>query len=86
MKYPVYCIKWTESESGWGFRPDGYSYHLTVSDSEKFIKDHWDSMPDDAPSEYSYPDGSMIVDLEEEDYKKVTDSECGIRSYQKLHI
>lgn len=31
---------WTESEAGWGTRPDGGSLHLTKEDYKKFIDDY----------------------------------------------
>ncbi len=41
---------WTESESGWGNRPDGGSLHLTKDDYEKFVKMHWESEKKRNPS------------------------------------
>lgn len=55
---PVICQKWEESEKGWGTRPDGFSLHLSLEGLRKFIKDYWDGMPDEAPDEYSRPDGT----------------------------
>jgi hypothetical protein len=64
---PVICQKWEESEKGWGTRPDGYSLHLTETDRAAFVQAYWDSMPDEAPSEYERPSGSpyeCLVDAE----------------------
>ena len=54
----VVCQDWTESERGWGTRSDGCSLHKTLADRGAFIKDYWNSMPDEIPDEYSYPEGS----------------------------
>lgn len=49
--------QWTESERGWGERPDGFTAHRTHADLTKYIADYWAGMPDEAPDEYSKPDG-----------------------------
>ena len=51
------CQKWEERERGWGARPDGFSLHLTFGGLRQYIQEHWDSLPDVAPDEYSKPDG-----------------------------
>lgn len=55
---------WTESESGWGTRPDGGSLHLTKEDYKKFIDDYWERENERNPSgkvpdEYSRPDNNL---------------------------
>ena len=64
-------VSWTESERGWGQRPDGYSFHLDNTSAEEFIEKYWDGMPDGpAPDEYSRPDGSRsIVSVTKKFYK-----------------
>ena len=54
----VVCQKWEESERGWGCRPDGFSLHLSYEGLARYIKFYWDSMPNEAPDEYSKPDGT----------------------------
>ena len=54
----VVCQDWTESERGLGTRPDGCSLHKILADRDAFVKDYWDSMPDEVPDEYSRPEGS----------------------------
>lgn len=49
--------QWTESERGWGQRPDGFTVHRTRADLLQYIADYWARMPDEAPDEYSRPDG-----------------------------
>jgi len=57
MTQQVIRQDWLESERGWGFRPDGYSLHLTEEDRKSYIKAYWDRMPDQVPDEYSRPSG-----------------------------
>lgn len=53
-----FAIAWTETEAGWGQRPDGFSLHRTPEEAKAFVKKYWDGMPDGpAPSEYSFPEG-----------------------------
>ena len=76
----VYRQHWVESEAGWGVRPDGYSYHRTASDRDRFIKDYWDTLPDEVPDEYSRPHGQpQRVRVSEDLYKSVLKSAYGIR-------
>lgn len=65
MKHRVIRQDWIERERGWGFRPDGYTLHLTSEDHHAFIKDYWDGLPDTVPSIYSSPEikpGTVEVD------------------------
>lgn len=72
--------KWEESERGWGCRPDGYSLHLTEEDRVAYIKAYWDSMPDQAPSEYERPDGTPYLwDADAATAKKVRATKNGLR-------
>jgi hypothetical protein len=75
----VVVQKWEEHERGWGTRPDGYSLHLSLEHLTFFIKEYWDSMPDESPDEYSAPDGtSYVADVGLEVYEKVAKSKCGV--------
>lgn len=80
---------WTESERGWGQRPDGCSLHLTIEDYNLFLEDYWADMPDSAPDEYSRPDGNLkIVKVSSEIYGRVKETLNGIfvweREFNKL--
>ncbi len=55
----AFLDSWTESESGWGQRSDGYSMHLTEKDYTKYVEDYWSTMPDKTPHEYVRPDGCL---------------------------
>lgn len=41
-EYVAYLVSWTESERGWGQRPDGVSLHLTQEDAKDYISKHWE--------------------------------------------
>jgi len=77
--YPVVVKEWTESERGWGTRPDGYSVHLTNADSEKFLAEYDEREKKRNPSSgvpecYSFPEvGSIVKDVGEEVYQKLLD-------------
>jgi len=56
-------VTWTESERGWGLRPDGYSLHETQDDVRAYIDAHWArertlNAQYGTPDEYSRPDAS----------------------------
>jgi len=38
--FAVYVLDWTESESGWGQRPDGTTYHKTKQLALDYKKEH----------------------------------------------
>jgi hypothetical protein len=83
MLHRVYRQEWLESERGWGTRPDGYSLHLSLSDIEAYVKEYWDSMPNEVPDEYSRPEGGpREISVETKIYKQVKDSKNGIRLYR----
>jgi hypothetical protein len=72
VKYPVVLQKWTESERGWGQRPDGWSLHLNNTEREKYIREYWADQSDGpAPDEYSFPnnEGGKIIDVCEATYE-----------------
>lgn len=63
-EYVAYLITWTESERGWGQRPDGASLHMTQDDAKTYLDSYWKSMPDEVPDEYSRNDsgtGKLVV-------------------------
>lgn len=78
---PVVVQHWAESERGWGQRPDGVSIHRTVADKDAFIKNYWDSLPKYAPNEYSFPSGTELVDVSQENYDAI--SGLGDRYYKR---
>lgn len=74
---------WTESEAGWGQRPDGASLHLNKEDYKKFVQEYWDDMPDETPHEYSRPNDNLnAVRVSSDLYKKLKGSGCGIRLWR----
>lgn len=78
----VYRLDWEESEKGWGERPDGYSLHLTNEDVKEFVKEYWNTMPDEVPEEYSRPFGSpYVINVDNTTYETIKTSRNGIRRY-----
>ena len=59
------CQTWTESERGWGTRPDGHTLHLTLSDRDEWVRDHNARLPDETPDCYSRAAGTpYLVDID----------------------
>lgn len=76
---------WTESESGWGQRPDGCSIHLTKEDYKKYVDKYWAGMPNSVPDEYERPDSNLReIVLSEKLFKELKSkkSKNGIRLWQ----
>ncbi len=63
----LYCVNWTESERGWGQRPDGYTLHKDFKTAKEFIDKHWDSMPPTTPDIYSFPSEPFITEASKEE-------------------
>lgn len=79
-KHKVVVQKWEESERGWGVRPDGYSMHLTDANRKAYIQAHWDSLPNEAPDEYSRPSGAPYdAVVGDEIFARIKTSENGVR-------
>lgn len=81
----IICQEWDESERGWGCRPDGASYHLSLGDCQAYIKAYWDRMPKETPDEYSRPSGNPYEMLIPDDiYEKldIHKNNYGIRVWQ----
>jgi hypothetical protein len=59
---------WTESERGWGTRPDGYSVHLSEEDRLKYNEAHgqWlvETYGNEAPDEYDRPDSESPFEVQ----------------------
>lgn len=76
-------MTWTESEAGWGQRPDGCSIHLQKEDIKPYVQAYWDTMPDEVQEEYSRPDNNpREVTLSEKLYKEVENTKSGLRLWQ----
>jgi len=60
----VIVQQWTETEQGWGSRPDGISVHFSEEQRIAYIKEYQDNLnkfwKGKVPREYSYPDGGAI--------------------------
>jgi hypothetical protein len=61
----VWIQEWTETERGWGKRPDGYTIHLKEAHIQEFLnemrKREAQSYKGTTPDEYSYPEGNPYV-------------------------
>jgi hypothetical protein len=90
--YAVVCDYWTESEAGWGQRPDGCSLHLTEEDHAAYVADYWAEEKKQNPSgrtphEYSFPHKHTFIALVDwETYEAVRDSKNGIRKWSSYKV
>lgn len=55
----IYMETWTESEAGWGTRPDGASIHASKEAFKIYMEEYWSRQPTKVPSEYSRPDQNL---------------------------
>ncbi len=79
----IVYVSWEESERGWGTRPDGCSLHLDEQDYKTFLKEYWDSMPEEVPDEYSRPAGRPVKAYVYPGlYLKIEESKKGLRFWQ----
>lgn len=74
---------WTETESGWGCRPDGASLHLTKEDYNSYVKKYWKELRErygeNTPHEYSHPDENpRVIKVSNELYEEIKKSDDGI--------
>lgn len=83
--WDAHLITWTETERGWGCRPDGVSLHLSATDARKYVADYWErekaqNPSGEVPHEYSRPDddGSPVL-VSKEIYDQIRESHNGIR-------
>ena len=66
----IYEVEWTEFERGWGQRPDGVSYHISLEEAETYIKKSWNPTGP-VPDCYSQPSKPKLTEVNEELYKLV---------------
>lgn len=80
----VILVTWTESERGWGCRPDGASLHLTREDAAAFIKEHNDSLPKEVPDEYTRADNMGVPCLVDAKlWERIKASPKGVRLWHR---
>ena len=86
MKQLVYK-KWITSDEWSGVEDDGYSLHKSEDDLKRFIDAHWKKYSSNTPPPfYVAPDvysTSRMVDVSDEIYEKVVESDCGLRFYDE---
>lgn len=86
----AYLETWTESEAGWGTRPDGVTLHLTKEDYQKYVDDYWKREKEYNPSgvtphEYTRQDNNLkMIMISEELYEKLIQDKdkFGLRLWQ----
>lgn len=88
MTQLILVQRWTETESGWGQRPDGYSLHLNETDRQKYLKADQATKTGPVPAEYSFADGEPYLAVATADQvAALTDPKAkaagGIRSYDR---
>ena len=80
----VLCQTWSESERGWGMRPDGYSLHLSQKDLDAYVKAYWEKMPVKTPHEYSFPDGKPYACIVTDDVlAEIKEGDYGIHRFSR---
>lgn len=61
LTHRLLCQQWEIVHKGLGSNPDGYSFHLSMEDRERYIGRHWGSLRaehhDVLPDEYEAPRG-----------------------------
>lgn len=66
----VYRIDWTESERGWGQRPDGTTMYPTLELAKAHVEDYWawymKEYGTKTPHEYSFPSEPYLFELKDE--------------------
>lgn len=90
MRKVVYLETWTESEAGWGTRPDGVTLHLSKEDYHKYVDDYWEREKEYNPSgvtpnEYTRQDNNLkMVMISENLYETLTQNKdnFGLRLWQ----
>jgi hypothetical protein len=79
----LYVQKWTESEAGWGQRPDGYSLHISRDERDRVAK----TSPIGSSECYSFPTGdaypTVVSEQQYNDVKSKGTVWCFDRNYPK---
>jgi hypothetical protein len=83
----AFVLTWTESERGWGTRPDGYSVHISAEEARQYVDRHWASFPQGqaAPDEYDRPDSEKPfgVVLQDAAFARMLKEKKSIRLWQR---
>ena len=81
----VYLQYWEESERGWGIRPDGCSFHLTLGDRDKYVKSVYENRDGDSiPDEYDRVVGEPILsEVSDKIYEEISSSDGNLRIPQQ---
>ena len=73
---PAIVVYWTESEAGWGQRPDGLTIYPNREDADKGIEKHWEfekslNPGGGVPSCYVRPSSPTLCAVPNEIYKDI---------------
>ena len=68
-------LEWNEHESGWGCRPDGYSFHLSINDAKLYSERVTKRQQELSPSEYSSAGAPTVCELSDELFERVKQAE-----------
>ena len=77
----VICENWTETERGWGQRPDGFTLHLTEDDYVNYVKEYNEKFNNkkSVPDCYTRADGYPYpIRVNHVTYLKIMQSKNGI--------
>lgn len=72
---PIIIQFWTETERGWGQRPDGLTLHKTTQDRNDYVKYYNETFnnKDEVPDEYTFADGDgQLWMIDEELFNSLT--------------
>ncbi len=74
---PAVVVYWTESEAGWGQRPDGLTIYRSREDADEGIERHWEFEKslhegDGVPSCYVKPSSPTLCAVPNDIYKTIT--------------
>ena len=81
----AFAFTWTESERGWGTRPDGFSVHVSAEEALQYVERHWASFPSGrAPDEYDRPDSEKPfgVVLQDAAFARLLKEKKSVRLWQ----
>jgi hypothetical protein len=84
-QFTAHLQHWTESERGWGQRPDGYSLHLTAELAKQYVVEYNAKLPSGpAPDEYTFADGGAVeVEVSEKLHQMLQEKGGSMRFWQR---
>lgn len=80
----VYRQDWQEYERGTYPKPDGFTLHLSTELRDKYIRNYWDSMPDEVQESYDAPHGKPYPFEVNERVYRMLEGITGKHFYQEI--